>query len=657
MTRGTTEQRDIRQPNGAETARGNLYSISKELLRSFLSYGWQVVRRFPAPVAFVILFAVQRFDSLAASQWLSHTLAQHLSIILACSFLWSLTVAIWAEAGNRTGWEAFIVSFSGLVAIVLLLGGQNILHSSPGLLLLLFLLLLSLAAHSGQSRQNDAFWLYNRRLWFAAGYAVLAAMVLVAMVFLLAGSSEYLLSRQLPRGFYSSTMFVGLGAVAPLSWLTMISKRDGRRETSLIEGEAADNMGHLLLQYLIVPLLLLYSLLLYRYAWAVAQGDAMPAGRLGPAILGYALLGMASYIMSYPWRRRGALLVRLFWKSWFVIALVPILLLGAAIYVRIDAYGLTEARYLLAMVVVWLLVLSFAFVVLRIEDLRLIPASLAALLVVGAFGPLGAMGLSLRSQQAQLAGLLARNQLLQNGRIAPGAGKAVALREGDEARIRSVLYFLEERGELRRLAPWFKGRKNNPFALTKGQLRSAVTLTTGQSIPKPDQQSVALFAAVAAALSVSGKPLVSRHSRSVVFYARAPLLMPLQGALRLAGPVNLSLSPGKARETITIAAGTGRDLVIALNERRLVIKDRRGRSAVFDLVKTAHAIEWFENPAALEPALTKPRQIAPMPGASLNLRLLVTSLQGQRSQDGSYGFRQISFWLLVHRKNHSPNKT
>jgi hypothetical protein len=155
------------------------------------------------------------------------------------------------------------------------------------------------------------------------------------------------------------------------------------------------------------------------------------------------------------------------WRSWVWLALMPVLLLFLAAYARISAYGLTEQRYLIVLIGVWAFVLAF----LRIWrperfDLRLIPGVLAILLLVASFGPWGAMGASVLSQTAELAGILSDRGLLADGKIVaqPAGSEGASVLGTDAPRVRGIEWYLNTHHALSRLVPWFEGQEQNPFA-------------------------------------------------------------------------------------------------------------------------------------------------------------------------------------------------
>ena len=121
--------------------------------------------------------------------------------------------------GDKSRWERFLAVGFGLIAIFLLLTGSSVVHTSPVLLLLALALILSLAAHHRLDANNDAFWLFNLRLWFGAAIAAMGAALVVAGLLIAAGLVEYLFAIRLPAIFYGKVLAVTVGLLAPLHWL------------------------------------------------------------------------------------------------------------------------------------------------------------------------------------------------------------------------------------------------------------------------------------------------------------------------------------------------------------------------------------------------------------------------------------------------------
>ena len=179
---------------------------------------------------------------------------------------------------------------------------------------------------------------------------------------------------------------------------------DGAEEAT--EDQFLDRAVRLIARFILVPLLLVYAVILFAYAVQIALLWQLPEGQVGWMASAFGAAGALTVLLLFPERRTAGPVVRWFTRWWFAITIPPVALLALALQVRVAAYGITEERYALGLVTVWLAVLAVAFARPSVErDVRLLPGVLAALLLFGAFGPWGAEAVSLRSQVAQFTAL------------------------------------------------------------------------------------------------------------------------------------------------------------------------------------------------------------------------------------------------------------
>jgi hypothetical protein len=212
-----------------------------------------------------------------------------------------------------------------------------------------------------------------------------------------------------------------------------------------------------LVKFVPVPLLLVYTAILDAYAAKIALAWELPKGTLGAMVVGYLFVGAATLLLGYPSRETGGALVRLFWRYWVWLAALPVALLFVAVSRRVADYGLTEQRYLMVLIGIWALILAaFRLAQGARFDLRLLPGVLALLLLAASFGPGGAIGLSVLSQKAELASILSGKGMLVDGKIVPrGEGAAENPLGEAAARARAVEWYLNTHHSLGLLAPWF----------------------------------------------------------------------------------------------------------------------------------------------------------------------------------------------------------
>ena len=92
-------------------------------------------------------------------------------------------------------------------------------------------------------------------------------------------------------------------------------------------------------------------------------------------------------------------------------------MLWLAIWQRVNQYGITERRYFLLILSIWLAAIAIYYSITRSRNIRIIPATLCLTAALTFLGPLSAYSRSEASQSHRLETLLARNGALVGGRI------------------------------------------------------------------------------------------------------------------------------------------------------------------------------------------------------------------------------------------------
>jgi hypothetical protein len=173
--------------------------------------------------------------------------------------------------------------------------------------------------------------------------------------------------------------------------------------------EAVSRLG----RWLYAPVLVIYLAVLYAYAVKVLATGELPKNLVSPLVIAAGLIGLLGAVLLLPVHddeeHRGvSMLVRA--VPALLLPLVP--LAAWALGARLGEYGWTEFRYvrLLAVVVIGILaVLGTVRLVRRRPPLfSIIPAVIAAALLLAAVGPWSAPAVSRRDQTARLRAELAR---------------------------------------------------------------------------------------------------------------------------------------------------------------------------------------------------------------------------------------------------------
>ena len=104
-------------------------------------------------------------------------------------------------------------------------------------------------------------------------------------------------------------------------------------------------------------------------------------------------------------------------SSYFISILVFVFLLLGAIGIRISQYGVTEQRYLILMIGVWILIVGITSLIWPSKSLRTMIFTLLGLAISSAYLPRGAGPTALQSQTSRFVSLAQQNGLYQDSGI------------------------------------------------------------------------------------------------------------------------------------------------------------------------------------------------------------------------------------------------
>lgn len=207
-----------------------------------------------------------------------------------------------------------------------------------------------------------------------------------------------------------------------------------------------------LCQYILIPIVGLYFLILYAYSIKILVTWNLPHGWVSSLVLGFSMAGIFTYLINYLLPDYTESKIVHAYRRWFWWILLPLVaLLFVAIGRRIADYGITEPRYFVALTGSWLLLLCLYFLWSKQDNIRFIPISLAVFILIGVVGPLSGFEVTKRNQTGILQRLLEQNGRFAQGKLKFG-GNPLAGTDAD--RIYTGMEFLERRDALNRLDNW-----------------------------------------------------------------------------------------------------------------------------------------------------------------------------------------------------------
>jgi len=212
-----------------------------------------------------------------------------------------------------------------------------------------------------------------------------------------------------------------------------------RKEDTFEEAPYSKGLKVLLL-YIVIPLITIYTGILYVYFVRILVSSEWPRGLVSNLVLWYSVVAAAVIFFLTPILEENKL-AKIF-RTWFPRVLLPILaMMFVSIGKRIHQYGVTENRYFVVLLGLWVLGIMVYFILVKNGKNIIIPVTLSLIAIVSVFGPLSAFNVSAFSQNQRFTALLEKNNMLVSGEITPGTNVS----KTDQENISSIVQYFENR--------------------------------------------------------------------------------------------------------------------------------------------------------------------------------------------------------------------
>ena len=374
------------------------------------------LRRVPVPVFWSIVLTVYLHYHIARQH---AGLETDMIMAAAAGFFAGGAAHLFAEGrGLSPSVNLGLALAAGAAAAVLGYFNQA-LHVSALLLFCGLIALTMVAPFLRRGSTQGALWFFNLRFGLAALLAFLAGLAFALGLLAITTSLKFLFGIDPIHNVEEHVVALAAALVAPIYGLALMPRDlDTALEVADHRGSPLERGVSVLVNYILVPVVVIYALILHAYAAKIALIQSLPKGQIGTMVAIFAVGGTGVWLISWPWRDTGTRLLRLFMRGWFWLTIIPSALLVMAIWRRVADYGVTADRYGLALIALWTVLVTIYLAVRRnAADMRAIIGSMAFLLLAASFGPQGAFGLSVHSQLARFTAFLEARGLWQDGHI------------------------------------------------------------------------------------------------------------------------------------------------------------------------------------------------------------------------------------------------
>ena len=210
-------------------------------------------------------------------------------------------------------------------------------------------------------------------------------------------------------------------------------------------------------QNLFIPLITILGTILIVYSVTIAATMNWPRGLVSILISTFSSLGLLSVLLVDPLVRNRTSWLPKYSRYFYVVMTILSVVMMAAAWRRISDYAITEERYFVILIALWLLLIGVLFVTRPGRSIKIIPVSLFVVSLLSAYGPWSAHSVSLRSQKNRLEKILLKHKLLVSGKLDSSGG---GLKEDSES-ARSIISYIERHHGMKELSHWMKSNDHS----------------------------------------------------------------------------------------------------------------------------------------------------------------------------------------------------
>lgn len=254
-------------------------------------------------------------------------------------------------------------------------------------------------------------------------------LILIVGIITIMGSISILFEISIKDTLYLQIVISILGFIMPTLFLS------GLPEEKLKKVEYP-NLINKILTYIILPILSIYTIVLYSYFIKILFTLRVPSNTLGGLVIYYSLFSIAILYFIKNAKSKNEWHIK-FIKKYPYLLIVPVIMMALSIVIRINQYGFTEVRYY--SLVCFIFVMLSIFIITKIKKVKYIPLVLSGLLLISTFGPQSASNISKTSQNKQLETFLIEHQMLKDSKIIPNK----QLDPIEKQTIISILYYFQ----------------------------------------------------------------------------------------------------------------------------------------------------------------------------------------------------------------------
>ena len=279
--------------------------------------------------------------------------------------------------------------------------------------------------------------------------------ILTTVNYLFFNSGDSLFFRLTTYSFWFITDGFGVSL-----FLSLLKKPDDN-----IENYEFPFIFNLLIKFVIIPLITIYTGVLYIYMARVIISMHLPKGLISHLVLWYTVFSVFVIILITPFTQKDKFFEN--FKKYFPYFSIPLIFASLfAVFQRTYQYGITENRYYVLISIFWLFFCMILYI--RKMNIKGIFISLIVCLVISVYSPLSAKNVSNFSQSQRLKRMLVKYGALKDGKISKITQK---LTNSQGSQIHTTIQYISDNSTIAKLN--FKNEKGEVYS-TLGDLEKGL---------------------------------------------------------------------------------------------------------------------------------------------------------------------------------------
>ncbi|MFA6309095.1 MAG: DUF4153 domain-containing protein [Clostridia bacterium] len=343
-------------------------------------------------------------------------LLQRLAMVVSLGIPVALCIDLFFERRENTKWLIKLISY--LVAEILLILYFNFLLTDLSMVsvtrfIAIFLVAILVFMFVPYFLSRDFFEIYVIKLFTRSIITGIFTIVLFGGIALILLTLDRLLEIRIEPRTYFDVWVLCLGLFASCFFFSGIPEKS--KEFS---NENYPNAFRILVLYIIMPIVSVYTAILYIYFAKILITNQWPNGLVANLVLWYGAIGtIIIFFVSTLNNLNKWVKIFIFWFPKIIIPLLIMMFVSIAI--RVNAYGVTELRYFAIMLGLWVFGLMIYLNFSKKKRGIIFVISLALIALISVSGPLSSYSVSMYSQNSRFENILNKYKMISDNKIVP----------------------------------------------------------------------------------------------------------------------------------------------------------------------------------------------------------------------------------------------